>query len=616
MNGSAYALLVSLFLMALPSAQQERKTVVQVAGLDVEITGDLHGFSLASDVTRIEDRLEVLSITLRSPSAQPPPRLVIRWSIPSHDVAGHWMTGRFLNKSIRPDWSAGRLQASMFAREAPVSCLFSSDNRNVLAFAVSDALETVSAGAGVREEDGLVYNDVILFAERRRPLAEFRVAIRLDRRNVPYETALGDVSDWWAKQPGYRPAQVPETARLPMYSTWYSYHQSVDATALLKEVAVAKTLGFSSIIVDDGWQTLDSSRGYAYTGDWQPERMPGMKTFAEGCHALGVKVLLWYSVPFVGTHAKAAALFKNKSLRFDDRLGAFVLDPRYPEVRQYLIDIYTKAVREWNLDGLKLDFIDRFVADEQTVLEASDGRDFGSVNEAANRLMTDVLAALIRVKPDVMVEFRQPYIGPLIRTYGNMFRASDSPNAAVANRVKTIDLRLLSGTTAVHADMIMWHSSEPVEVAALQYLNILFSVPQVSVRLQDIPPDHLAMVRFYTQYWIANRAVLLDGQLSAPVPLANYPLVRSHAGGTHIVALYADLVVPLDGEEPVSRVDVINAKHSAAVVLAVNAMLGRYTYSIRDCQGRLVRSGDVRLDRGLMDFEVPMSGVLTLERRP
>ncbi|HEX2452705.1 MAG TPA: hypothetical protein VHI99_03345, partial [Vicinamibacterales bacterium] len=73
---------------------------------------------------------------------------------------------------------------------------------------------------------------------------------------------------------------------------------------------------------------------------------------------------------------------------------------------------------------------------------------------------------------------------------------------------------------------------------------------------------------------------------------------------------------PLDGEEPVSRVDVINAKHSVAVVLAVNANLGRYAYSIRDCQGRLVRSGDVRLDRGLMDFEVPMSGVLTLERRP
>ena len=31
------------------------------------------------------------------------------------------MTGRHLNKTIRPDWAGSRLQASMFAREAPVS---------------------------------------------------------------------------------------------------------------------------------------------------------------------------------------------------------------------------------------------------------------------------------------------------------------------------------------------------------------------------------------------------------------------------------------------------------------------------------------------------------------
>ena len=62
------------------------------------------------------------------------------------------------------------------------------------------------------------------------------------------------------------------------------------------------------------------------------------------------------------------------------------------------------------------------------MLEAKGGRDFASVNEATDRMMTDVLAELRRVKPDVMIEFRQPYIGPLIRKYGNMFRASDCPN--------------------------------------------------------------------------------------------------------------------------------------------------------------------------------------------
>lgn len=56
-----------------------------------------------------------------------------------------------------------------------------------------------------------------------------------------------------------------------------------------------------------------------------------------------------------------------------------------------------------------------------------------------------------------------------------MFRASDCPNSYLANRVKTTDLRLLSGNTAVHADMIMWHYGERVEIAAFQLLNVLFT---------------------------------------------------------------------------------------------------------------------------------------------
>ena len=334
-----------------------------------------------------------MTLDLRHATPQPPPRFTLKWSLPSHDVVGQWATGRHLTKTLRPDWSGGRLQASMFAREAPVSCLFGSADQNVLTFALSDALDTLLVGTGIREEDGLVYNDVTFFSEPHPSLTRYTAQLRLDRRPVPYWTALKDVGEWWARQPGYEPARVPEPARLPVYSTWYSYHQSVDSAALLKEVAIAKRLGFDSIIVDDGWQTLDTARGYAYTGDWRPERMPDMKAFVDGCHALGVKVVLWYAVPFVGKNAQAAARFKDRSLRFDERLGAYVLDPRYPEVRRYLIDVYRSAMRDWGIDGFKLDFIERFVADEKTVLEAADGRDFAS-GQRSHRpgLMTDVLA--------------------------------------------------------------------------------------------------------------------------------------------------------------------------------------------------------------------------------
>jgi alpha-galactosidase len=290
-----------------------------------------------------------------------------------------------------------------------------------------------------------------------------------------------------------------------------------------------------------------------------------------------------------------------------------VLDPRFPEVRAYLVDVYRRALVDWGIDGFKLDFIERFAADERTVLEATGGRDYASVIEATDRMMTDVLAELRKARPEVMIEFRQPYIGPLIRKYGNMLRASDCPNSHLANRVKTTDVRMLSGDTAVHADMIMWHSTEPVEIAAFQLLSVLFAVPQVSVRLQEVPKDHAAMVRFYTAYWKENRGVLLDGEFEARAPGANYPVLIARKGGKQIVGLYGDVVVGLD-QRAGSTIDVINGKNSPRVVLAVDGGLGRYKATIRDCQGRVVTSRPVALDTGTHDFVVPVSGLLTLER--
>jgi alpha-galactosidase len=498
-----------------------------------------------------------------------------------------------------------------------VVCLFGGHNQNVLTYAVSDAESTLLAGSGVREEDGLIYNEVQFFTEPHAQLTRYTAQLRIDRRPLPYQTALGEVAAWWAAQPGYQPARVPPDARRPMYSTWYNYHQSLDPKVLLAELAVAKQLGMDTVIVDDGWQTLDSKRGYAFTGDWAPERMPDMKGFVDACHKLGIKVVLWYAVPFVGQGAKVAGRFKGHSLRFEERMGAYVLDPRYPDVRAYVIGIYQKALGDWGLDGFKLDFIERFAADDKTVLTAADGRDLASVNEAADRMMTDVLAGLTKQRPDVIIEFRQPYVGPLIRKFGNMLRAGDCPNSYLANRVKTIDLRLLSAETAVHADMIMWHPGEPVQAAALQLLNILFSVPQVSVRLRELPPEHLAMLKFYLKYWNDNRDVLLSGKLAPLYPAANYPVVIASGqqgnASKQIVGLYSDSFVALTGP-PARRIDVVNAKASEQVVLTPETPHGRYRYVIRDCQGRQVRQGQSELRAGANSFRVPPSGLLSLER--
>ena len=611
------ALTILLTLALTPSLVAEEtvdRQVFDMGGIEVAAEGDRASFTLQTEVTEVEPGLSIATLRLTSPEPAEPPLLTLALSMPSHDIHGVWTTGAQFNKSLGPDWYPSTI-ASTMTRHAPVIALFGADDGNRLTLAVSEALDPVQLTAGVREEDARVYARVELFAERRDAVGSIEIDLRIDRRDQPLHRSLGEVADWWAARPGFEPAPVPERARLPMYSTWYSYHQSVSAEALLGEIRIGKELGFDAIIIDDGWQTLDSQRGYAYTGDWKPERMPEMKAFVDAAHQLGVDVLLWYSLPLVGEKSEVFNRFEGRYLRHWEEQGAWVLDPRYPEVREHIIDTYRRAIADWGIDGFKLDFLGFLVANEETELTAEDGRDFASVDRAVDRLMTDIMVELREVVPEIMIEFRQPYIGPLMRKYGNMFRAGDTPNAAVENRVRVVDLRMLAGGTAVHSDMFMWHSEEPVETAALQILNILFSVPQLSVRLADIPDDHRQMVRFYADYWRLNRETLLDGDFTPRFPLANYPRLDACTPAKCIVAVYQDLVVDLDREPLPDAVDVVNATPLGRLVVGAPSEVGTFAYTTFDVLGREVRAGQIELGATPVRIDVPPSGLLRLERR-
>jgi alpha-galactosidase len=597
-----------------PARAQEIQTV-QLADVELTLEGNPGSFSLGMETREVEPGLELARISLESDEAATPPRLVFKWSLPAHDMQGIWTTANWSNKTIGPDWSMSGV-SSMFARHAPVLALFGSDDGNRITVAVSDALNTVQLRAGIREEDGTVRGTIELFTERLPATKSAEFEIRIDRREIPLRQSLSGVSEWWASKPGFEPAAVPESARLPMYSTWYSYHQSVSASELLREVELAKELGYEAIIVDDGWQTLDSQRGYAFTGDWEPVRIPDMREFVDGVHERDMKLLLWYSMPLVGENSNIFPEFEGKYLRYWDGQGAWVLDPRYPEVREHLIEIFRAAMLDWGVDGFKLDFLGFFVATDSTRLTIEDGRDFASVSDAADRLLTDVMAELRAVNPEVMIEFRQPYIGPLMRKYGNMFRAADAPHVATDNRLRTVDLRLLSGNTAVHSDMFMWHAGDEVEAAALQFLSILFSVPQLSVRLERIPPDHREMVRHWTGYWLENRDVLLDGEFIPHAPLANYPLIEAASDEKRIVAVYGDMVVRVPEDHGRRALDVVNAGSISRVVLEVGGRPGLFDYRVVDTRGREIGTGTVDLVPGVYRFTVPRSGLLEMKPSP
>lgn len=570
-------------------------------------TEDTH-FAVAISEISHDEGVHIFRFTLSAEEARSPEPITLRWKLPSFDIKGVWKPGGVHDKRQQYDWELIH-PTSRISVDAPVLSVFSHTDNNIHTIACSDAINLIEMNALLREEDNYEYYHITLFSERHPAISSYTTEIRIDTRKIPFYEAIRDVSKWWESFPALEPSIVPEVATMPLYSSWYAFHQELDADILISECKKAYDVGYELIILDDGWQTRDNNRGYDYTGDWQPDRFPDMKGFVKAVQDTGMKFGLWYSVPFCGEKSEAYKKFKGKFLTENHR-WAPVFDPRYPEVRRYLIDTYVNALKEWNLDAFKLDFIDEFKIYPDTVLSATDGRDYANVNEAVERLLSDAFTELRAINPDIGVEFRQQYIGPALRKYGNMFRAFDCPNDAVSNRIRVTDVKMLCGDTAVHSDPQTWHLEEKVEKAALQVLNGIFAVPQMSVILNDLSDAHLKMVRFYTAYWKENKSVLLNGAFSAHGPLANYPCLESHSDGHSIIGVYENFIVHTS---IVEKLDIINGKLSKNVIIR-NKEEVNCTYLTYDCLGTLIDEGEIKLNEGIVDFSIPPSGIIKLIR--
>jgi len=350
-----------------------------------------------------------------------------------------------------------------------------------------------------------------------------------------------------------------------------------------------------------------------------------MKLFVERVHELGMKIMLWYALPFMGKSAENFRKFEGMYLRYWKEQGTYIMDPRDEHVRQFIFETYSTAIKNWDLDGFKLDFLGMWHID------CLEEKKF--LSEAIQSLFVDLFHHLISEKPEIMIEFRQPYIGPKMRHFGQMFRCCDCPNMASINRVRSVDLRLLSNPkyTVIHSDMVMWNSSDSVENAALQLLNILFTVPQISVCLLQLPQKHIEMLRFWLKYWRSNRHILLDGHFVPSSPLGMYSVIKTVGRSKMIVLVYESNTVVSVTEAEVSKlrkIDIVNAKGDSEIIIRVveaegeekrekerERKKGVERYEVEDCRGAPLSSFRYPFPLALLpysplSFSIPPSAIL------
>ncbi|MCX4750195.1 alpha-galactosidase [Kitasatospora sp. NBC_01287] len=576
-----------------PSGRGEysREIATGIPGLRLRVTAV--GARALEVRTVIGDRsltLEAAPLDLDPPGGGPA-RVRVEWQLPCAGATALW-TPATGTRWLPPSWSAPRTAA--LPAGAPIGSLIGAGDAALCTFAVAERVLPVAIGEGAVEESG----EFTWWVEHQVEGEPLRLRLDLTGRHFA-ETLAGMVSWWGADE---LPA-VPDGAFEPVFCTWYARHLEITAAETERLAALAAPLGFGALIVDDGWQTEETTRSYATTGDWQPAAgpFPDFAAHVARVRALGLAYLLWHALPFAGDRSAAGQRFAGRRLAHLAELETSVLDPADPEVRDHLVERLAAAVEQHGVDGLKIDFIDTF---------SRHAADQVAVAEGVRLLLAELDARLRAARPGLLVEHRQPYIGPGLWPYATMVRATDCPHNAAENRARTTDLRLTAGPLAVHADPLTWHPDEhPVEIA-VQLQSVLFATAQVSVDLGAQGPEQLAALRFWLAVMREHVGLLQRGTFRPHRPELGYPLLESRRGGQLAVGRYAPVPVAVTGAWELLLV--ANADPDPLVRLVFERPPGRLDLLVRDCAGVAVTQATITAQECELAVPVPRGGLLTL----
>lgn len=603
-----HAAIFALSLVAATASAAFDQNVSCGDGLELRVScAETDGWRFSVSTNRLDADRQTVRVELAREGAANPPRFTVRMSAPQRRIRHLWT----VNDNLFPisPYLVGR-RVSSLCENMPLYSFIDDADTNRLTVGLGECARQVTFRGGVEEVGCAIFGEFGFFSQGEAPIGGYALEVCIDRGERPFCDAVSDMARWISASAGYAAWEAPDAAFEPVYSTWYGFHQDIRDRDVEAECERASRLGMKTVIVDDGWQTEKGGGGYRFCGDWRPApgRFPDMAAHVRRVQSKGMKYVLWYSVPFIGYGSENASRFEGKCLSRIDRYGASVLDPRFPEVRRFLVDTYATAAKEWGIDGFKLDFIDRFriEGEDPAVEEGYAGRDYRSVPIAVEALLREIREALVAIRPDMLVEFRQSYVGPGIRPYGNMLRAGDCPGDGRQNRVAIANLRLVSPGSAVHADMLEWSARTDAEDAAIAVLSSIFGTVQYSNVIAEMPESHVSMMRHWIDFSRRRRSALQKGWFRPHHPELAYPVIESGDASCRIVGVYAEgFIASVEGPE--REAVVINATDAASIAVRLDRPRAAVVY---DTFGKRVR--DAEVPSGLSELAVPRAGYVEL----
>ena len=387
----------------------------------------------------------------------------------------------------------------------------------------------------------------------------------VSRAQVAWPTVLKTYAEQAASYNAVAEMHVPKQAYDPVFCTWTAIHHDVSHDWIMRNARLAADLGFGTWITDDGWFIEKGQFGdYRHAGDWLPNttKFPDLKAHVEAVQALGFRYILWVAPFMVGKESLAAQQYAHLLIDGQERNHFNNLAPWYPETADIISELMLRLVRDYHLDGLKIDFLDSL----RVNTERENGKGHNTFGGSIHDILQQATDQLLSIQPDLLIEYRNSYANLASRAYANIYRSSDVPINFTLNRWQAVMLRLLAPDRAVHMDPALWHPEDSDENVAVHLINCIVSVPMVSIDLEQYPASHVQIIRHWIGFYNTHRETIIHGEFKPQLHYGHVPLISFCGASEQIVGLYDNVPVQLDPD--VNTIWLLNASTQLSVYIA------------------------------------------------
>ena len=430
----------------------------------------------------------------------------LKFAVPLKDIQQYWLP-RTEGLCNRLSWTFEHRCGAQSG--FPLVSFSSRDGYNRFTFGLDDLVDDTRIYAEINQAECTYDITVEIACCNETP--EIRLYLD-DDAEMLWTASIEQYRLWLEQGESFAPVRdFPEAAWQPVFCTWYAVHGAVDASWVERIAPRARSLGFGTLIVDDGWcypeykrlspETLPS--WYQDIGDWQVDatKFPDMPAHVKRVKAMGLNYLVWTTAMLWGKNSRRLQEHPEAVTARPEDCGCRQFDVRHEEVGEEIAERLGALVAENGLDGLKVDFVDHL---------ANDPRHPNGCESM--RLVRAISDAIRKAKPDALIEFRQNYCTPQMLAFATQFRAMDAPFDYILNFERCVQIRLCLGDNVpVHADPAYWAPNETPENIARHFIAMMVGVPMLSMDLEKLPIETMKLIRHWMNFYAEHQELLNHG---------------------------------------------------------------------------------------------------------